>query len=269
MPPTSTVPRRRPSARARPPVDPRLRARRIEVRRDEGRRRLRRLVALAVLVAVAAVVFAVTRSPLLSVHTVKVRGANHTSPVAVRRAAGIAPGTPMFDVASGQVASRLDALPWVASASVHRRWPRTVEIHVTERRPAGRIADGSGWLVVDATGRVLERRPSPSADLVRIDWTGARAAPGATVAVPRDLLRLAGAIPAALRPAVAEVGRRGASMQIHLRSGAVVQVGDGTALRDKLVSVMTLVAGPDARCAAVIDVQVPAAPTLTTQKGCA
>ena len=78
--------------RTRPPspvIDPRLEARRVEVARDNGRRRLRKvLIALTVLLVLLGL-GALTRSPLLDVDEVVVRGADQVPAATVRTAAGV------------------------------------------------------------------------------------------------------------------------------------------------------------------------------------
>jgi cell division protein FtsQ len=239
------------------------------VQRERGRKRLHRVVALGALVALSAIAYGVTRTPLLAVQHVRVSGGDQVRPAAIQAASGIRNGAPMLDVSTGAAARRIEQLPWVADASVQRKWPRTIVIKVAERQPAAQLADGKQWLVVDLAGRVLERRSSSSSDLATVVWQGSRVAPGSTLAVPAALLRLADALPTELREAPATVSLDGSLLVVNLPGGAVIRVGDTTALRDKLVAAVTLLETPAAHCAAVIDVQVPTAPTLTTKQGCA
>lgn len=252
------------------PIDPRIRARRIQVKRDQGRRRLHRLAIVGVVVAVAAGVFALTRSPLLSIRGVKVSGAHHNSAADIEHASRLTHGTPLIDVSVGTVARRVEALPWVAHATVSRDWPSTVSIHVTERRPAAALpAAGGGWLIVDVSGRVLDRTTTPQAGLLAVGTTPAAGMPGTTVAVDAALLRVASAVPARLRSEVIGVSQGRAGLELRLRCGGVVELGSATDLTDKLVSTGALLAQPSGPGAAVIDVQVPAVPTLTPGPGCA
>ena len=75
-----------PTAPPRPPgtkprvIDARFRQRLIEVRRLEGRRRLRVLIILGVFVGAALLAWGVTRSPFLDVDHVEVSGTVHTTP---------------------------------------------------------------------------------------------------------------------------------------------------------------------------------------------
>ncbi len=147
-------------------VPEKLRARRVEVRRNEGRRRLRLLGALAALLAILGAGWAFTRSPLLAVDTVKIVGSDHVTAAQVAHVAHLQRGTAMVDVRPGRAAAQIRSLPWVATASVGRHWPGEVTVTVTDRTPIAQIADGRSWLVVDGTGRVLERRTAATASLV-------------------------------------------------------------------------------------------------------
>ncbi|MGH9187458.1 MAG: cell division protein FtsQ/DivIB, partial [Acidimicrobiales bacterium] len=104
------------------PIDPRFRARRIAVRRQEGRRRLRRLGRLTALLGLVVVGWLVTRSPLLDVDRIRISGADHSTAEAVLEASGLHRGNPMTDLDPGATARRIEELPWVAAATVHRRW---------------------------------------------------------------------------------------------------------------------------------------------------
>ena len=112
-----------------------MRSRRISVRRDAGRRRLRRITLVLALVALVVLALVATRTPLLDVDRVTVAGNERTSVDDVRNAAGIRLGEPLLSIDLGTVASRVEELPWVASADVTRSWPSTVKIQVTEREP--------------------------------------------------------------------------------------------------------------------------------------
>lgn len=147
------------------PIDPRIVARWVSVRRDESRRRRR--WAMGVLAAVSAVVgvWILAHSSVLSVRHVVVRGTTRTTRASVLAAARV-DHRPMVDVDQDALQRRIGALPWIATATVHRRWPATVTIDVVERSPAAQVAAIAGQpAVVDATGRVLAVGPDAAAVL--------------------------------------------------------------------------------------------------------
>ena len=73
------------------------------------------------------------------------------------RAAGLDGHPLMIRVDTRRLEQRLDALPWVATATVARDWPSTVGISVRERVPAAVVTTANGeWAVTDED--VLRRR---------------------------------------------------------------------------------------------------------------
>ena len=159
-----------PTAPPRPPglpaqreaaIDARFRERRIEVRRLEGRRRLRVLLILAGFFFLALVAWGLTRSPFLDVDHVRVTGTSRTTPAEITTASGVHKGMAMFDVDSGGAAARLRASPWILRAHVERHWPATVTISVVERVPVAVVPAKTGVAVVDRTGRVIATQPAP------------------------------------------------------------------------------------------------------------
>ena len=251
-------------------VPEKLRARRVAVRRNEGRRRLRLLGALAALLVILGAGWAFTRSPLLSVDTVKVVGSKHVTSADVARVAHLQRGTAMVDVRPGRAAAQIRSLPWVATASVGRHWPGEVTVTVTERTPIAQVAKGRSWFVVDATGRVLERRSEASAGLVVLTGLSAPA-PGDVVRHAAALLEAATAMPGKLRVQVRSIAPgKGGTVDVRLRDGARAVVAGADELDAGYVSLVTLldhVANLHAGC--TIDVTVPESPTLTPAVGCA
>src|SRR5438552_641685 len=150
-----------PTAPPRPPgakpdaIDPRFRQRLIEVRRLEGRRRLRVLIVLGTFLGVALLGWGVTRSPFLDVDHLEVSGTVHATPADITGASGIHEGMAMLDVDAGDAAARTKAVPWILRAHVERHWPATVTISVVERLPVAAVPAKAGFGIVDPTGRVL------------------------------------------------------------------------------------------------------------------
>jgi cell division protein FtsQ len=251
-------------ARTRVRIDPRFRQRRIQVKREEGRRRLRVLVAgTSVLVTVAAA-FVALRSPLLSVRHVVVRGAQHTAVADVLAAAHLTGHPLMIGIAPARDDRAVQRLPWVARASIHRHWPDAVVVDVVERTPVASVGDG---LLVDASGRVLGAAP-PSTALPAVTLAGGRAAavPAAGATLPpayRPGLVVASALPAPLVPkVVAVLVAPDGTVRLGLAGGAGAILGDTGELSSKLEAVLTLVERVRIG-SGTIDATVPTAPVLT------
>ena len=266
------------------PLDPRIRERRIAVRREEGRRRLKfvSLVLAAGLLAGGAL--GIAHSPLLTVHHVRVAGALHTSQRDVVAASGVRAGTLMIEVSPGRMDARLRTLPWVATATVSRHWPNTVTIRVSERSALAILPTASGeFALVDETGRVLAvgpagslpsmAGPAPSPPLPVLRGLAPAGPAGSTVdpsGPGRGALELVAAarrdLPAALAARVSGVTLDGDGQLTATVSPAIaVRFGPDDQIDAKLLSLRTLLEAADLTGATVIDVRVPDAPVLTRQ----
>ena len=248
-------------------IDPRIRQRRLEVRRHEGRRRLWFLVVVTVILALTGGAVGASRSPLLDVDRVEVRGTTRTPRPAVLAASGLARHPLMVDVDTRRVVREVELLPWVLGARARRAWPGTVVIDVTERTPAAVVRAGSGWAVVDVAGRVLEvtaDRPPATPALVGGPPAGA---PGTTLgAAAADPLRVVSALPPPLRERVGEVAAvQGGELVLQLvrPPGSEVRLGRPDNLELKLTSAATVLEKANLARLAALDVRVPSAPALT------
>jgi cell division protein FtsQ len=252
-------------------VDPRIRARRVEVARDAGRRRLRRLGWLAGAAGVAAAGLAVTFSPLLDIEELTVRGEGHTSAEAITGAAGVATGDALTWFDTGTAEAAIAALPWVDEATVERTWSGSVTIEVTERVPAAVVGDGEGaWLLVDGSGRILDRLDAVPTDVPEVTGTTGTGPPGGTLdEAGRDAVAVAAAVPASLRPQVASLTADGDELSLALRAGGVVDLGGAGDAEAKLAAAAAVLATVPAGCVERLDVGVASAPALTSVPDCA
>ena len=249
----------RSSGRA-PRVEPKLQARRIEVARHQGRRRLRFVVlVLGVVIAVVAV-FGATRSPALDVDHVVVRGADQTGAAAVRRASGVPLGRPLVSVDPAHVEARLERLPWVERASVARSWPGTVRITLTERTPIAVVGTGSAAVVVDGDGRAIAAAHHEDLPVV----AGAPVAVGRELAAPRrSVVSILEEMPAALRREVAAAHATPSGIALTLTDDITVRWGDSSQPSAKADALAVLLEQADRSTIAGIDVSVPRAATVT------
>ncbi len=251
-------------------VDPRIRARRISVARDAGRRRLRRVVALGAVVGLGLVGLALTWTPLLDVESFAVRGGERTPSRAVVAAADLQTGDSLVWFDTAEAARAIRALPWVDEAVVERSWSGTVTIEITERVPAAvvALADG-GWLLADGDGRALAAVDPAPTDLALVDGVSVSAAPGDTLDEQvQASLEVAAAMPTALRPLVATIHGTGADLEVTLRSGGVVVLGGTDDAGPKLAAASAVLATVAPGCVERLDVSLPAAPALVRVPVC-
>lgn len=249
-------------------IDPRIRQRRIDVARESGRRRLRRVLVLAALTVALLAAVAVALSPLVDVDRIRVRGAGVTAPEAIVAASAIEIGDPMLRLDVDAAAERIAALAWIDSVEVRRDFPASVEIVVTERRPVAIVGADDGALLVDGDGRVLGALEARFADLPRLT-ASALGEPGAVVADDvRALLPLAASVGAALDGRSVTVGGDVDDVELVLADEVIARVGPVTDVEAKLRALSTVLDQVDLTCVETIDVRVPERPVLTRDEPC-
>ncbi|WP_421119817.1 cell division protein FtsQ/DivIB [Aquihabitans daechungensis] len=241
-------------------VDPRLQARRVEVARGQGRRRLRWILLAVVVVVLLVGAFAVTQSPALDVDEVAVRGASRTEQAEARAASGIAIGSPLVSLDAPAVERRLEALPWVEQASVSRSWPGTVRISLVERTPVAVVGSGAGAVQVDRDGRAL----GPASDDGLPVVSGDAVVPGEELPpTQRWVVATIADLPAELRSEVAAASATPSGIRLTLTDGIEVRWGDSSQPTAKADAVQVLLEQADRATIAAIDVTVPRAATVT------
>jgi cell division protein FtsQ len=249
-------------------MDPRIHRRRVEVRRQEGRHRLRVLVGVTAVALVAGGGWVATNSRALDVDHIVVDGAVHT-PAAEAAAAGhLRRGERMADLDLGAAARGIRALPWVGQVTVQRQWPGSVRVRIVEREPvAATPAQAGGSALVDATGRVLDVVPDRPAGLALLAGLPPTGGPGTTLSPDGvKVLSVALALPAELQGRVLGVGPVGGTtgeVELRLSADATVRLGPPEDLQRKFDAVRAVLAEVDMRNLAVLDVRRPDSPVLT------
>ncbi len=251
-------------------VDPRLRARRIAVRRERGHRRLRRLVVTLSVVGLAFGALVASRSSLLDVDRIEVYGIDRVSLRETEEVLGFELGSPLLTLNLGSAEDALKTLPWIDDAEVRRSWRGTIEIEVTERYPVAiALAQPDQWVLVDPEGRVLSEPLAVAPDLPRL--SGLRAAPGLGEFMDADsgaALAVVRALPSSVHDRAYGVWRdeRG-ELRIGIDDGPTILLGDDDRLRAKVAAAATMldhlaVEGVDA---VHLDVSVPNLPVVRTR----
>lgn len=259
-------------------VEPRIVERRRQVHDAARRRRQRGWVALAVLLALLAAAVGVLVSPLTDVDHVVVTGAQRLSPEQLESASGVVVGDQLVSLDLAAVRDELRSMPWVSSATVARRWPDTVEVHVLEEHPALVVDVGSLTAVVSRTGRVLAIEGDDSAAVDTSLLPRLEVADGGSVGfevgddVP-DAVRLAATVFARMSDAVRSelpVARLdvGGSLSFTLGEATVV-FGPVEDVPEKLATIEAMLSQVVRDCMATVDVREPARPTVARVEGCA
>jgi cell division septal protein FtsQ len=287
----------------RPRIDPRFAQRWIEVRRAEGRRRLRILIAGISLIVVALLAFASLYTPLFRVRHVRITVSGSMPASEVLAVAGLDHQKLMINLSPAVIAGKLDSDPQLGGARVAKHWPGTVTIRVSTRQPLANVARaGGGWATVDATGRVLADRAAPAMGLPVLQGDGVAPAPGqwitgglgpsvvpgtkASVAVhmnassdgpdlpngPSAALAVLEVLPARLLSEVVSVtvGAKGVSLSVlpvNVAAGSiVVDLGDESQLGQKVAALDALLTQTSLANATSIDLTVPDRPAVLTAR---
>jgi cell division protein FtsQ len=99
--------------------------------------------------------FAATAQCGLAIDNVQVEGRGRASREAVLNAVAVARGTPILAVDPIETKQRLEAVPWIRSATVERRLPDTLHIRLVERQPLAFWQRQGKLVLIDRDGVVI------------------------------------------------------------------------------------------------------------------
>lgn len=152
-------------------MEPRVAERRKSVSEDRARKRLKWILLVIVIIALVLGAMWLIRSPVLSIRTVDVSGAEQSDPRAAVAELGMDMGTPTIDVDGDAIAAEVLSDPWVMTVDVDVAWPGSVVIEVTERTPLASVLAGEQWLLVGRDGGAIMvvSRTGDDGALVAID----------------------------------------------------------------------------------------------------
>ena len=154
-------------------IEPRLRQRRIGVRRAESRRRLKWVIVVGLVLAVVVAALAVLGSSLFAVKNVDVSGNVYTDAAQLQAVVDDLTGTPVLRVDTLAAEEQLESIPWVEDARVTTKFPDSATIEIRERTPLVAMLGTDGETrVLDRDGRVLDLIEGQPVALVWISGPG-------------------------------------------------------------------------------------------------
>jgi cell division protein FtsQ len=243
-------------------MDPRIRARRLAVHREAGRRRMRVLLLVAALFVAGGAVYLVTVSPLLDLDHVRVAGVEQLTAGDVVDASGLRTGEPLLWLDTARARASVEELAWVASAKVTRDLPGTVRIVVDEHEALAYAHAADGALALFAAdGHVVATvdgpPPAGAVELVgvrRVPGPGGFVSPPGAAALVRDL-------PGPLGSRVRAVDLSGDGVALVLDTGTVElgQLDDVAAKAAAALAVLDRIGGEPF---GFLDVRVPQHPVV-------
>lgn len=92
----------------------------------------------------------------LALDQVQVTGRNETSQAEILTAIGVQRGAPLLGVDIQAIRQRLIGLPWVASATVERRFPNGLAVEITEAQPLALWQRQQQLYLVSRDGKIIE-----------------------------------------------------------------------------------------------------------------
>lgn len=145
-------------------IEPRLRERRAQVKKESRKRRLRWVAVVVIVAGVALSSLAVLGSGLFAVDDVRIEGVAYSAGPEFDAILDDLLGTNVFRVDTNGLAERIESIPWVEDARVSVRFPGSATVEVRERTPAvAFLGADNRYRVLDGKGRViavLEGRPT-------------------------------------------------------------------------------------------------------------
>jgi cell division protein FtsQ len=116
----------------------------------------------------------------LEVREVLIEGRVETQPAALLAALDVKRGAPLLGVDLRAARARIEALPWVRTASVERRWPGQIQVSITERAPLALWQHNGRIELIDREGKTISGAPVNrfSGLPMVVGEGGDRAAPG-------------------------------------------------------------------------------------------
>jgi cell division protein FtsQ len=212
-----------------------------------------------VLVVLLAIAYGVTRSPLLAVDTVQVRGVSHLTAQQVRDAAGVHDGDAMVWLDPGAALSGIRALPYVRTARLERQWPHTVRITIGERTPSAWIDAPGGKALIDRDGRVLAVVAAAPPGMPQLVGAKVVPAPGGTIDAV-GAAHVAGALTGLAAVGTVSVDATDQGVVMHLVDGPEVRMGEATQVDAKVRAALAVLAALQGQPVTYVDVSVPTNP---------
>lgn len=251
-------------------IDPRIRARRISVRRAESRRRLVWLAIGAAVVLLAVAALAVVASPIFDVRSVNIQGATYTDRSVLDEVVASLDGEPVLLVDTEAIEAKLESVAWVESARVRTDFPHSVFIDIRERRPVVSFrGSDQRYRVLDEQGRVLDVIDGQPADFLFLEGVHPDTARGQFAgAVYASVAELVVTLPDEIRAIAASVGVDAVTgtLTLFLRGDTVAtggdsvleaRLGDASDLDQKLARLLSQVRdGVDGICALDVSTSV-------------
>lgn len=201
-------------------------------------------------------------SGAFAVREIRVSGNDVLPTSEVLDEAGVEVGDNLFRLSPDAVEAALLRNAWIAGARVHRRWPSTLVLELTERRAVGWVEDGDGTVVLVAgDGTVLEDAAGRPGRLPSLGTVAPNLVPAAGWQGPPVAVRVAASFPPSLRRLVAGIRVGEGGVRLRLRPGGSALYGQATALEAKNAALLSILRRDDL-VIDYVDLRIASAPAV-------
>lgn len=225
------------------------------------------IAAAAVLALIFGAIFAY-RSDLFHVNNVQVNGAEHLTSQEITTIAAVSDDSTLLRLDSAGIKARLEDNAWIQGVAIHRVFPDTIVIDITEREPGAvaKINDKSNWVIsTDGTWlsaattddwenamKIIDVSPSMPAPI-----SGSDCADGGIT----NALNILNAISDDLRSRIVSISAESSiKTSLNLEDGITVAFGDSSDVEMKEAVINSLLSEYGGRIS-YINVRVPSRPT--------
>lgn len=115
-------------------------------------------ILLLILLFIIAVTVTLTL-PILNISSVTVTGNAQVTAEEIMATGAVPIGTNIYRVSMKKAKEKIEAIPYILTAEVKRKFPARVSIVVAERQEAAAVVCPGGYAIIDKTGRVLRFSP--------------------------------------------------------------------------------------------------------------
>lgn len=130
---------------------------------------------IVLLIIIGSLLMILVSLPIWQIKHLKITGLTNLTVPVVKLAARIPYGNNLLLLRPSTLTQRLEKLPLVERAIIHRGFPDTVHIEIVERRPFALVmADDGNSYVIDREGRVLGRSLPHIADIPAVSGIAAK-----------------------------------------------------------------------------------------------
>lgn len=127
-----------------------------QARKKKKRKKKRYMLKLLILVLVCVGVYFFLHSSIFDIDTIAAGKSERFTAEEIQKLAGLKKGQNLFEISCGDCEERLAENPYIKEAKVKRKLPSGIEITLKERSEAAVIRDGKEYVIIDASGIVLD-----------------------------------------------------------------------------------------------------------------